>query len=107
MQKVSAAIFITLLLLTGTVWSQTSDDQSATESVQQQQSPASGAVPAGGQDQAPSLSSDFPPLSGLDEGTLEPNIAARSFLRFAAQAGETATTNAGNNLNGGTKITGI
>src|SRR5215469_2113564 len=106
MQKVSAVLFIVSVLLSaGTMWSQTSDDQTATENVQQPQSPASGTAPAGGQ--APSLTSDFPPLSGLDEGILEPNVAARSFLLFGAQLGETATTNATNNLNGGTSITGI
>jgi|SRR5215472_780502 len=106
MQKVSAVLFIVSVLLSaGTMWSQTSDDQTATENVQQPQSPASGTAPAGGQ--APSLTSDFPPLSGLDEGILEPNVAARSFLLFGAQVGEMATTNASNNLNGGTSITGV
>ncbi|MBV8894319.1 MAG: hypothetical protein JO266_20485 [Acidobacteria bacterium] len=103
-----------LLVPPATLWSQTSEGSPATQSsdqtsqtTDQTPSAANGAAPSAGQQPVPSLSSEFPPLSGLDEGTLEPNVAARSFLVFGAQAGESAVTNAGNNLNGGPNVTAV
>jgi hypothetical protein len=52
-----------------------------------------------GQEPAPPAASQFPPLSGLDEASLEPNVAARSFLAYGAQATELVDTNVSNSLN--------
>jgi hypothetical protein len=65
------------------------------------QSPARTAVPAFGQDATQTPASQFPPLSGLDEASLEPNIAARSMLVTSFQASEVADSNATNLLNQG------
>ncbi|HVO63697.1 MAG TPA: hypothetical protein VMT53_22430 [Terriglobales bacterium] len=76
--------------------------QSSNDELHANQSPtgASGAPPAMGEEPAPPQSSQFPPLSGLDEPSLEPNVAARSFLTYGAQASEIADSNAANSLNG-------
>jgi hypothetical protein len=100
--------FISLLLtmalgLPG--WAQTSNDQQQSENVQ---TGSSGAAPAMGQEPTPPQQSQFPPLSGLDEASLEPNVAARSFLVFGAQASQVVDSNAGNSLgNNGTALTGV
>ena len=43
--------------------------------------------------------SKFPPLSGLDEASLEPNIAPRSFILGGLQAAEAIDSNGTNSLN--------
>jgi hypothetical protein len=58
-------------------------------------------VPAFGQEATQQPATQFPPLSGLDEASLEPNIAARSMLVTSFQASEVADSNAGNQLNQG------
>lgn len=83
------------LLVVPGVWAQNSNDEPQTESAQT----GTAAAPAAGQQPAPPSVSDFPPLSGLDEPALEPNVSARSFLVYGAQASQFADTNAGNSLN--------
>jgi hypothetical protein len=70
----------------------------AQDSSQSQPAPA----PAFGQN-APVLSPENPPVSGLDEPTLELRTASRSFVSPALQVSESAETNAANQLgsNGG------
>ncbi len=103
--QTSFAIF--LLLLVGAAWAQTANDPQATPNAQDAQPPSSGAVPAMGQAPSQSQSPEFPPLSGLDEPSLEPNSSSRSFLLVGAQASETADTNARNSLGTHGAITGI
>jgi hypothetical protein len=56
-------------------------------------------APAYGQN-APILNPDNPPLSGLDEPTLELRPLNRSFLSEAIQVGESADSNANNTIGG-------
>ena len=62
-------------------------------------------APAFGQN-APVLNPENPPVSGLDEPTLELRTASRSFVSPALQVSESADTNAGNAL-GTTGLEGI
>jgi hypothetical protein len=60
------------------------------------------------QQPVPPDNSQFPPLSSLDEGSLEPNSVARSFLAGAGMVSETADTTGANSLNNGrSRITGV
>ncbi len=67
----------------------------AQDSSQYQTAPA----PAFGQT-APILNPDNPPLSGLDEPSLEMKTASRSFISPAVQVGESYDSNAANALSG-------
>jgi hypothetical protein len=62
-----------------------------------QSQPATAPVPAFGQN-APVLSPENPPVSGLDEPTLELRTASRSFISPALQVSESADTNGANQL---------
>jgi hypothetical protein len=59
--------------------------------------PAAPPAPAFGQN-APVLSPENPPVSGLDEPTLELRTASRSFIAPALQVSESADTNGANQL---------
>ena len=85
---------ISLLLLAGVAWAQTGNNQPADNGQS-----SSGAAPAAGQEPTAPSASQFPPLSGLDEPSLEPYSAARSMLIFGAQGTELITTNAADTLN--------
>ncbi len=65
----------------------------AQQDTPQQTTPA----PAFGQN-APVLNPDNPPISGIDEPSLELRTASRSFVAPALQLSETADTNAGNQI---------
>jgi hypothetical protein len=62
-----------------------------------QQETTPGPVPAFGQN-APVLNPDNPPISGLDQPTLEMRGATRSFFSPGLQVSESADTNSGNQL---------
>ena len=62
-----------------------------------QSQPATTPAPAFGQN-APVLSPENPPVSGLDEPTLELRTASRSFVSPALQVSESADTNGANQL---------
>ncbi|MGZ4733394.1 MAG: hypothetical protein ACXVZH_14775 [Terriglobales bacterium] len=62
-----------------------------------QSQPAPAPAPAFGQT-APVLNPENPPVSGLDEPTLELHTASRSFISPALQVSESADTNAGNQI---------
>ncbi len=91
-------IGVVVVLAGMAAWAQTDVAQQPSDSTQ----PASSA-PAGafGQDEPAPQVSQFPPLSGLDEATLEPNYAARSFLIPGFQITEMADSNASNSLKTG------
>jgi hypothetical protein len=95
-----------LALETG--WAQSDNSQQQPASSQQPadntQQQGTGAVPAFGQDNAAPVSNDNPPLSGLDQPSLEPRAAARSFLIPGAHVSESLDTNVGS---GGPHINGI
>jgi len=107
MRNVSTTLVLLLLafVLQG-AWAQsTINDQQQLNATTQ--APNTGAEPTA-TGPAAGQASDFPPLSGLDEPSLEPNVAARSFLLYGAQASELADTNAGNSLRrNGTPIVGV
>ena len=62
--------------------------------------------PAFGQGLPPTQVSETPPLSGLDEPSLEPAGAARSFLLYGGHVGEVVDTNSANSL-GGNAVAGV
>lgn len=64
-----------------------------------QSSPGTPPAPAFGQN-APVLSPDNPPVTGLDQPSLDLRSATRSFFAPALQLSESADTNGGNQLNG-------
>ena len=72
---------------------------SQTENTTQSGSQGTPPSPAFGQN-APILNPENPPLSGLDEPSLEMRMANRSFVSAAIQAGESGDSNANNALGG-------
>src|SRR5437879_13612597 len=86
-------------LALGTSWAQSDSSQQQPGSSQQPadntQQQGTGAVPAFGQDNAAPVSNDNPPLSGLDQPSLEPRAAARSFLIPGAHVSQSLETNVG------------
>ena len=92
-----------LVFALSSAWAQ-SDSQPSSGTEQQPAAPPA----AFGQEPAPPQVSPFPPLSGLDEASLEPNVAARSFLQPGFQVLEAADSNAVNGLNkGGTSFSSV
>ncbi|HEY7617272.1 MAG TPA: hypothetical protein VH744_10750, partial [Terriglobales bacterium] len=70
--------------------------------------PPAATMPAFGQDPPAAQTTQFPPLSGLDEASLESNLAARSYLQPVLQASEGLDTNVGNSLGRSTRsFTGV
>lgn len=63
--------------------------------------PSTTPAPAFGQENAPILNPENPPVTGLDEPSLELHTATRSFISPALQASESADTNGLNQLGGG------
>lgn len=64
-------------------------------------------IPAYGQENAPPLVSENPPLSGLDLPSLEPHGAPLSYIQPGATFSESADTNAANLVGGGGSFTSI
>src|SRR2546427_11460114 len=95
-------------LALGTSWAQSDSSQQQPGSSQQPadntQQQGTGAVPAFGQYNAAPVSNDNPPLPGLDQPSLEPRAAARSFLIPGAHVSQSLHTNVGG---GGPHINGI
>lgn len=71
----------------------------AAQDTSQSQGTAPAPAPAFGQN-APILNPENPPLSGLDEPSLELRVANRSFISPAIQVGESGDSNGLNQLNG-------
>src|SRR3989442_8014667 len=101
-------LLLGMALALGTGWAQSDSSQQQPGSSQQPadntQQQGTGAVPAFGQDNAAPVSNDNPPLSGLDQPSLEPRAAARSFLIPGAHVSQSLDTNVGS---GGPHINGI
>lgn len=93
-------LVILLVLMAGMAHAQTDTGQASDQGQPSQDTNQQSAPPtAFGQEPAQPQVSKFPPLSGLDEASLEPNIAARNFLVSAFQAAEAIDTNGQNTLN--------
>ncbi|MCU1295795.1 MAG: hypothetical protein JWO91_73, partial [Acidobacteriaceae bacterium] len=78
-------------------------DQQPAVNPQQQNVPA----PAFGQDAPAPQTVENPPLSGLDQPAMEPDLAARSFLIIGAHATEGVDTNSAGKFNGGFPLTSV
>ena len=87
------ALFLFAFVVTA-AWAQ---DNSSPDPAATPQQP----VPAYGQDTALPPVSDNPPLSGLDLPSLEPHAAPLNYIQPGATISESADSNAGNNLGGG------
>src|SRR5207249_1445458 len=81
-----------------------SSQQAPSDSAQQ---PATPPAPAYGQEPATPTVIQGPPLTSLDEASLEPNLAARSFLAPNVSVAEFADTNASSALGGRRSWTGV
>ncbi len=64
-------------------------------------------VPAYGQDNAPPLVNENPPLSGMDLPSLEPHAAPLSYLQPGATVSESADSNALDTVGGGSSFSSI
>jgi hypothetical protein len=97
------SVLVLLLAAMGTALAQTDNTQQPQppSDTSQPQQPSDRPVGAFGQEPPPAQVSQFPPLSSLDQASLEPNYAARSFLIPGFQVTELADTNAGNTLRTG------
>lgn len=88
-----------VLLLSGLSASGQSDSAEIPDLEAQQagdsQSSNSGAVPAFGQENTGALSADNPPISGLDQPSLEPRAASRSYLIPGAHVSQSLDSNLG------------
>jgi hypothetical protein len=93
---------VCLLLIAGTIWAQ---DTQAPDAGTQQPADAQqgGAAPAGGTPQQ----EDNPPISGLDQPSLEPRMATRSFLIPSAHISESIDSNVTGGTSGGPKWTEV
>jgi hypothetical protein len=78
-------------------------DTSPQSGQQEQQEP----IPAFGQQGSAAINSENPPVSGLDLPSLEPHAAPLSYLQPGATFNQSAYTNAGNSLGGGTNFSSI
>src|SRR5213592_3911816 len=85
---VSMLMFLAMPSVTG--WAQSDDTQSSESS--QQPTSSTGAVPAFGQTDV-GISSENPPLTGLDQPSLEPRATTRSFLIPGVHVSESVDSN--------------
>jgi hypothetical protein len=91
-----AAVAMMVMLMGALVWAQNDAQQQPPDNTQQ----PTNTPPPGAYGQSPTSPqvSQFPPLSSLDAASLEPNIAARSFLQPDLRVAEYIDTNATNSL---------
>ena len=96
--KFPVAMALALLLGVGTLRAQSDPNQpnAGGQEPSDNSQQSSGAVPAFGQSSSTQQVSPFPPLSSLDEASLEPNAAPRSYLKPDFQVAEFVDTNASN-----------
>ena len=84
------------LALVGIGWAQSDSGQQPGDSGQP---PSTAPAPAFGPDNPAPQSSDNPPISGLDQPSLEPQPAARSYFLPGAHVSEAVDSNVGNAAN--------
>ncbi len=100
LKKIRLALLI--LGISGSLFAQAAPDQSTAQppgSAQPPEETAPAPAPAFGQN-APVLSPDNPPVTGLDEPGLELHAASSSFISPALQVSESADTNGANQFGG-------
>jgi hypothetical protein len=100
-----AVMFLAFAL--GVSWAQDSSQQPATDT----QQPGAAPAPAFGQDNTQSSVSDNPPISGLDQPSLEPLFSGRSYFIPGAHVSESVDSNVANStgsssINGVTRVLG-
>jgi hypothetical protein len=88
--KICQTICVLVLLTAGAAWAQDNRDQNPTDTQQTTPPPA-----AFGQDGSPVIVNDNPPISGLDQPSLEPNIQPRSMLLGGVEGSQSADSNIG------------
>jgi hypothetical protein len=101
-----------LMLAASMAWGQSDSTQGSNSgqpdsTAQQPDSTTQQPVPAYGQENAPAPISENPPITGLDQPSLEPHAAPLSYLQPGATASESATTNIGNTLGGGQAVRSV
>jgi hypothetical protein len=97
MNKTVCAV-LCLAMTAGAAWAQNNDTQQTPNDTQQQTSDDSQRTPppaAFGQDTPPVVVNENPPISGLDQPSLEPNIQPRSMLLGGVEASESLDSNIG------------
>ena len=112
MQRRRLSGWMIVVLAAGMVYAQNDAGQQSGNTGQQsgepsEQQPATTPPVAFGQEPPAQQVSKFPPLSGLDEASLEPAIAPRSFVWASLQGAETVDTNSTNALNAPGQHTGF
>ena len=83
-------ICVLVLLTAGAAWAQDNNSQNPTDT-----QPATPPPAAFGQDGSPVVVNDNPPISGLDQPSLEPNIQPRSMLLGGVEGSESLDSNIG------------
>jgi hypothetical protein len=89
-------VLMFLALVLGIGWAQSDSGQQPGDSGQP---PSTAPAPALGPDNPAPQSSDNPPISGLDQPSLEPQPAARSYLLPGVHVSEAVDSNVGNAAN--------
>jgi hypothetical protein len=106
--KAEQRIWMLLIFLSAATFTlaqaQDSSTSSAGDAAQQNSAAPS---PAFGQEPVAPPVAEAPPLTGLDEAALEPNLAARSFLAPSFRVSQCGSTNANNSLGGNRSWTGV
>lgn len=97
-------LVVALLSLLSMAWTQDTATQPQSEGDQQT---TAAPPPAFGQQPTAPPVTQAPPLTGLDEAALEPNIAARSFLAPYLRISQFGDTNASNSIHGSRSWIGV
>jgi hypothetical protein len=90
MMKIRHTICLLVLLSVGAAWAQDNSDQNPPDTQQATPPPA-----AFGQEGSPVVINENPPISGLDQPSLEPNIQPRSMLLGGVEGSESLDSNIG------------
>ena len=106
--KAEQRIWMLLIFLSAATFTLAQAQDSSTSSgVDAAQQNSAAPSPAFGQEPVASPVAEAPPLTGLDEAALEPNLAARSFLAPSFRVSQFGSTNATNSLGGNRSWTGV
>lgn len=104
MMKKYQVLWVVLAIALGAGWAQSQSGQPAADSGQAQATPP---VPGYGQDTPAPQSSANPPITGLDQPSLEPPLVRRSYLQFGAHVSEAVDTNLSDSTSSGSDIHGV
>ena len=92
MQRFLTILVLICLTAQSVSWAQDDNTRTQPTEASQQTPPSSGAVPAYGQTDV-GISSENPPLTGLDQPSLEPRMTSRSFLIPGVHVSESVDSN--------------